>query len=381
MRSCSSAAPPIHVVTRPIAFAYDFLAVPGGAERLALHLGAAADVDLVAGYVDRDAFPPSALPSDACRTLTSPTGAYGWHALKALWAFHSRGALLRDYEAVVFSGFYAPEAVRFRTGRRNLYYCHTPPRFAYDLEDWFTRRASPLQRPAMRALVALIRARYEKAMRQMDRVAANSANVRRRLKKYLGIGDAPVIHPPVETRAFRWLGQDGYYLSTARLEPYKRVDLIVRAFMQMPHRRLVVASGGSQLEPLRRLAAGHENIRFTGWQTDERLRELTGRCIATLYLPIDEDFGISPVESMAAGKPVIGVAEGGLLETVLPELTGHLIAPRRLSDPGDAIGAIRAAVERLDAARALQMRCACEARAAQFDAAVFDRRFREFLDG
>jgi glycosyltransferase involved in cell wall biosynthesis len=200
------------------------------------------------------------------------------------------------------------------------------------------------------------------------------------LRQYLGIDHVAVIHPPIDTQNFRWLGQHAYYLSTARLEPYKRVDLIVRAFMEMPNRRLLVASGGSQYAELRELAAEHSNIHFTGWLSDKQLRAFIGRCIATIYLPVEEDFGISPVESMAAGKPVIGVAEGGLIETVVPGETGLLLAPRSLKDPATAIAAIREAADWLNADHAAAMRADCEARAAEFDAKIFDRQFREFLE-
>ena len=367
-------------MNRKNAFAYDFLAVPGGAERLALHvMGANEHFDLVTGYVDHAAFGNEELPVGRVRALTSTTGIRGWHAIKSFAAFHGREAFLQNYQTVVFSGFYAPEAVRHRSGMRNLYYCHTPPRFAYDFKDWFLSQAPATQRPLMYALVALVRSRYEKALQQMDRIAANSENVSRRLQRYLGIENAVVIHPPVDTEAYRWLGQDGYYLSTARLEPYKRVDLVVRAFMQMPDRKLVVASGGSQLDSLQRLAAGHDNIRFTGWQTAAQMRDLVGRCIATVYLPIDEDFGMSPVESMAAGKPVIGVAEGGLLETVLAEKTGRRVDQRELVDPDSAATAIRKAVDWLSTVQAKAMGTACESAASRFDAAVFDDRFRKFF--
>lgn len=142
----------------------------------------------------------------------------------------------------------------------------------------------------------------------------------------------------------------------------------------MPDRRLIVASGGSELEDLKRLADEAKNIYFTGWLPDRDLAEIVGNAIATLYIPIDEDFGISPLESMAAGKPVIGVAEGGLTETVLPEETGILV------DPDPAVSDIIAAVRRMTPELALSMRDACEQRAALFGRAIFIRRIREALE-
>ncbi|MBN2702197.1 MAG: glycosyltransferase, partial [Methylothermaceae bacterium] len=121
------------------------------------------------------------------------------------------------------------------------------------------------------------------------------------------------------------------------------------------------------------LAEGASNIQFVGWVDDEGLRCLIGRAVATIYLPRDEDFGMSPVESMAAGKPVIGVAEGGVLETVVDGKTGILLPP----DPSPE--AVCQAVKRLGPVRARTMREACEIRARRFDRQVFLDRMRRLV--
>lgn len=361
-----------------VAVAYDFMLVPGGAERLTLHaLRSHADWRLVTGFLDATAFDGVDLPLERMHTLTGPSRRRGWQGLKVLRAFERADEPLAEFERVLFSGSYAPAGIRHRPGGGNFYYCHTPPRFAYDLEDWTLEQAAPWQRPALRWLARRVRASYEDALARMDRVAANSETVRARLRRYLGLEDVAVIHPPVDTADWRWRGQEDFYLSNARLEPYKRVAWAVDTFRDLPDHTLVVASGGSELAALQARAEGCANIRFTGWCPETTLRDLTGRCIASLYLARDEDFGMSPVESMAAGKPVIGVAEGGLRETVVPDETGLLLPP----DAANDTEALRTAVLALDADRARSMRAACEARAARFDGAAFDRALDAFLDG
>ncbi len=168
----------------------------------------------------------------------------------------------------------------------------------------------------------------------MHVIVANSENVQRRIKRYLG-HDSIVVYPPIDTESFVWGEPQGYYLSTARLTPLKRVATIVEAFVRMPDRQLVVASGGEDEAALRRVAPrGHSNIRFTGWTDEAQLRSLISGAIATIYIPVDEDFGMSPVESMAAGKPVIGVAEGGLLETIVPGRDGGVLLAARSAARG-----------------------------------------------
>ena len=275
---------------------------------------------------------------------------------------------------MLYSGFYAPFAVHRQRDGRRIYYCHTPPRFAYDLRGFFLARYPAPVRPLASAFFDHVKRHYEEALARMDTVVANSENVRGRLKRFCGV-EAQVVHPPIDTERFRWIEAGDYYLSLARLAPYKRVDLVVQAFLAMPDRKLVVASGGPEEGRLRMLAAGATNIAFTGWTDDARLRDLVGRCRAAIYVPEDEDFGMSPVEAMAAGKPVIGVAEGGLLETVIDGETGLLVPPA----PG--VEALVEAVNRLDGARALAMREACEARAARFAAPRFLERMKALAAG
>lgn len=368
-----------------IALLHDFLLVPGGAEQFALHVRKRfGEIDCTCGFIDREAFPGEELSGLGIRTLTSPSRIQGWQGIKTMRAFQTRCRHIRDYDTVIYSGIYSPFAVRQHEHGRNIHYCHTPPRFVYDLRDYYLSTASAPQKLGLKAFVHYMRPRYEQAIGRMDTVIANSENVRKRLQQFVGVSEVVVIHPPVYTDRFSWVEQGDYYLSTARLEPYKRVELVVRAFMNMPDKKLVVASGGSQLGALQRLADGHDNIRFTGWCSASKLQDLVGRSVATIYIPIDEDWGMSPIESMAAGKPVIGVAEGGLRESVIEGETGILIDVSQEHVSGSAgvppaIHKIVSAVEFLDKARALRMRSACIARAALFSDKVFDQKFEDLL--
>ncbi len=206
----------------------------------------------------------------------------------------------------------------------------------------------------------------------MGTVIVNSENIRTRLKRYLGI-DSEVIYPPCETDKYKWLSQEDYYLSTARLDPLKRVDVVVKAFLEMPEKKLIVVSSGTDMPKIKKLAEDADNIQILGWVAEDVLADLMGRCIATLYIPKDEDFGISPLESMAAGKPVIGVREGGLRETVIHKETGLLVKPEPCLDD------LVEAVQWLDARKALDMRKQCEQQAMHFDSKEFLVKIRQVL--
>lgn len=274
--------------------------------------------------------------------------------------FATRAQFLSDYNCALYSGFYAPLAVHFQSQGKKICYCHTPPRFIYDQKDFYLNSLPAVSRPFLRLFIKYLQPRYESALDKMDVIVANSFAVQKRIFLYLG-KKADMVYPPCQVNHFNWQEQGDYYLSTARLDPLKRVDLVVKAFVSMPDKKLIVASGGPELAKLKKLAAGSPNIYFTDWCSEKKLVHLLSNCIATLYLPKDEDFGMSPVESMAAGKPVIGVAEGGLLETILQGETGILLDADSISEEE-----VCRAVRQMTPLLAIEMRKACEKRAMDF---------------
>jgi glycosyltransferase involved in cell wall biosynthesis len=292
-----------------------------------------------------------------------------WRQFKLARTFASRTAFLKNYDTVIYSGFYTPLAVRHHKNRHNILYCHTPPRFIYDQRDFYLNRLPFFLRPALHTFIQYLQPRYENAIAQMDILIANSENVRQRIQHYLG-KKAIVIYPPCDTDRFIWQGQGNYYLSTGRLDPLKQVDLIIQAFLKMPDKRLIVTSGGEEFDKLQKLAKNAPNIHLTGWVDEAQLATLVGNAIATLYIPKNEDFGMSPLESMAAGKPVIGIAEGGLLETIIPNETGILLAPTLNTET------LCQAVETMTPQVALKMRQACEIQAQRFRTDVFLENMR-----
>jgi len=385
--------------------------------------------DLVTGHLDERAFSQGYFDGATPKSLDAYHRAPRWLRFSQIfqlwWAF-AHLPLTRASWAV-FSGSFSPLAWKKISGRK-IFYCLTPPRLLYDQRIFMVRQVPAWQRPLLRCVMFLYRLAYERAVRHMDMIVTISETVRDRTIRYLG-HDSLVVHPPCETVRFQWMEAGGFYLSTARVDPLKRVALIVNAFKEMPGKRLVVVSGGADLPRVKGIAEGSPNIEVLGWVNDETLCDLMGRCIATIYIPRDEDFGISPVESMAAGKPVIGVQEGALFETVgegrgagsgeqgagsrergagsrgeRTEVGGQRTEDRRqrsevggrrheagrglmitdcgvlvAKDPG--IKDIVEAVEWMTPERAFGMRRACEVRASRFDTNVFLQKMRDVIEG
>ncbi|MCU7798958.1 MAG: glycosyltransferase [gamma proteobacterium symbiont of Lucinoma myriamae] len=319
---------------------YDYLQVQGGAEQVALMLSEYYDgfqqtegsqqaegSQLLVSSINPDNFDLSLPAIQKIQTLQSFSSIAPLRILKTIHGFKQSQSYINQFEQVIYSGFYAPLAINQRSYGNNFYYCHTPPRYLYDLKDYYRQKLNVVGRFLLQSYSDWYQPQYEQSLQQMDKVISNSINVQKRLKHYLNI-DSVVINPPVNIDRFKWLGQGDYYLSLARLEPYKQVDKIIEAFKQMPDKKLVIASGGSDYERLKQLAVSAPNISFTGWYSEAELVPLLGNAIASVYIAKDEDFGLSPVESQAAGKAVIGLAQGGLLETVRHGETGYLIEPQ-----------------------------------------------------
>lgn len=295
-----------------------------------------------------------------------------WRQFKLARNFENKTGFLNQYETAIYSGFYTPLAVKQHLRGKNILYCHTPPRFMYDQKTFYLQQLPWVLRPLLNAFTNWLQPRYEQAVENMDLIIANSQNIQRRIKHYLNV-ESTVIYPPCEIERFYWNSQGDYYLSFGRLDPLKRISRIVDAFLQMPDKKLVIVSDGSEFNNLKQQIGNAQNISLLGKVDEQTLLKLIGNCIATIYIPKDEDFGMSPVESMAAGKPVLGVAEGGLLESIIHEETGFLLLP----DPN--VEMIIEGIHYLTPQRALEMKESCEKQAQQFSVERFLNEMKRII--
>jgi glycosyltransferase involved in cell wall biosynthesis len=227
---------------------------------------------------------------------------------------------LRGYDLVISSESGPAKGVLTPSAARHVCYCHTPMRYLWELypaylNDW---TSSARKRALMRPIARNLRLWDFASAARVDDFVANSENVRRRIWKTYR-REAGVIHPPVAVETFFHKPPGDYFLAVSELVPYKQLDYAVRAFSKNG-KRLRIAGDGPEYKRLKQQAGG--SIEFCGRVSDADLRELYARCRAFL-LPGEEDFGISTVEALASGKPVIALARGGALETV-PEMGGVL---------------------------------------------------------
>ncbi len=249
-------------------------------------------------------------------------------------------------------------------------YCLTPTRFLW-LYDQYREREQihGAQDLALRPLLAALRRWDRAAAQRVDHFVAISREVQDRIRSIYR-RESTLIYPPVDTDYFA-PGRDpwrdgGYFLLVSRLIPYKRIDLAVEAFSQLPDQRLIVVGEGRDRAALQ--AKAGPNVAFLGRQPKARIRELLQGCQAFIF-PGYEDFGIAPVEAMSAGRPVIAYARGGALDTVLPGRTGELFHEQ-------SADSLRAVVARFDAGRYLPT--ACRRQAEQFSRRNFRQQLLDF---
>ncbi len=301
-----------------------------------------------------------------------------WRYFRAQLNFLFKAAkIVRRYDTVIFSGNNCLTAsFNCKRGTKKILYCHSPVRHVFDLRKKYRREQSKLWKKIIYYDIGswLIKFIYWLGINKMDIIIANSENIKNRLKNFIHQKTDYVIYPPIDINKFKYVGQGDYYLSFGRIEKLKRIPDIIRAFQQMPDKKLVVISGGPDLEKVKIMSKGYKNIKIAGWLNDQELANYLGSCIATIYIPIDEDFGMSPLESNAAGKPCIGVDEGGLKETIIDKKTGKLIpAKYTLKDLINAISW-------MTPERALAMRKDCEEHAKKFSKERFIKEMKEIVE-
>ena len=238
---------------------------------------------------------------------------------------------LRGYDLIVSSESGPAKGVLAPSTARHVCYCHTPMRYLWDLYPAYRNEwtASAWKRTLMAPLTNYLRVWDYSTAARVDEFVANSANVARRIWKTYR-REARVIYPPVDVESFYWKEPEDYYLIVSELVAYKRIDAAVSAFSK-DGRRLRIVGQGPEYQALRRMARG--NVEFCGRVTDVELRELYARSRAVV-LPGEEDFGMTPVEALASGKPVIALGRGGALESVpLTDPVGGLMydAPEDLA--------------------------------------------------
>jgi len=310
-----------HEAPPRVAIVHDWLVVYGGAERvlrelLAIYPDAAlyAVVDFLSAADRAKLFGKRAVTTFIQKL---PFAERHYRRYLPLMPLAVEQIDLADYDLVISSSHAVAKGVITGPDQVHVCYCHTPIRYAWDLQHQYLRQAG-LRRGFRAALARLvlhyIRLWDVRTAHGVDHFIANSCYIARRIRKVYGRG-ATVSYPPVDVDAFPLrIRKDGFYVAAGRLVPYKRFDLIIRAFAMMPDRQLIVIGDGPEIPRLRSLAG--PNVTLLGFQDRPVLLDHLQRARAFITAA-EEDFGIITVEAQACGTPVIAFGRGAARETVV----------------------------------------------------------------
>ncbi len=279
---------------------------------------------------------------------------------------------LSKYDVIIVSqtGAYFPNLVQ--KGKAKLVcYTHTPPRYLYGYmtaRDWQKDR---LMRLAGHTVNHFLRMVDFKASQNVDQFIANSEEIKARIQKFYR-RDAIVINPPVDIPEERKTSKKEYYVAGGRLARAKGIDVILDAFMDSGKAIKIFGKGfaGFEDELLEKVKGRKSKIEFVGEVTDEEKIELMREAKGYIFAAYDEDFGITPVEAMAVGTPVVAFRSGGVQETVVDGKTG-IFYDKNTADE------LNSAINKLEKSKIISE--ACRNQAEKFSARVFDKKIKEFI--
>ncbi|WP_165747486.1 glycosyltransferase family 4 protein [Klebsiella aerogenes] len=226
---------------------------------------------------------------------------------------------MSGHDVILSSSHAVAKGILTGPDQLHISYVHSPIRYAWDLQHQYLRESGlseGLKGFIAKYLLHKIRIWDYRTANGVDHFIANSKFISRRIHKVYG-RSSDVIYPPVDVNNFTLNeNKDNYYFTASRLVPYKRIDLIVDAFNEMPEKKLVVVGDGSEMDKIKSKAKG--NIEILGYQPNNIMQKHMQNAKAFVFAA-EEDFGITPVEAQACGTPVIAFGRGGVLETIIPE--------------------------------------------------------------
>jgi glycosyltransferase involved in cell wall biosynthesis len=356
-----------------VALVHDYLNQMGGAERVVIALHEIfPDAPIYTSIYDPERVDPVFRQMDIRTTFMQKLPLVTKHHQPYLpfYPFAMESLDLRGYDLVLSSSSAFGKGVITKPETMHICYCHTPMRWCWNYREYVEReQLGGMARRVLPFLITGLRVWDQTSAMRVDHFIANSPVVAERIAKYYR-REAVVIPPPVEAQRFPFdpaTQPEDYFLIVSRLIPYKRIDLAIEACnrLQLP---LVIIGSGRDEARLRRLAG--PTIRFTGRLSDEEVLHYYTHCRAFLF-PGEEDFGITPLEAQAAGRPVIAYGAGGALASVVEGVTGLFFREQTVESLAATLAAFD---ERQFDPQAIRNH------ALEFDLPRFHRRILQFIE-
>ena len=274
----------------------------------------------------------------------------------------------QKYDVVISSSSAFMHGIKTNKNTKHICYCHSPMRYAWDYTHEYIKNFHPFMQFLIAQKLNKIREWDYRAANRPDVLIANSKHVQKRIQKYWR-RDCEVIHPPVDVKRFTPQGNhEDYFLIVSALTPFKKIDLAIHTFNKIK-RKLVIIGDGAQRKYLESISK--DNIEFLGYKDNHSTRDYIENCRAFIF-PGEEDFGITPVEAMAAGKPVLAYGMGGVLESVQANISGEFFYHPTSSSLEDGLARLMANEKYYDPQKIRSI-------AERFDESVFERKMKKII--
>lgn len=367
----------LHKSSMKIAIVCDWLVTYAGAERVLTHLLQCfpeADLFSVIDFLEEDVRQHYCLGKKAKTTFIQrlPKAKMHYRTYLPLMPLAIEQLDLSAYDLIISSSHAVAKGVITGPNQRHISYVHSPMRYAWDFQHQYLRESglqSGLKSMVTRYLLHRLRLWDYCSAARVDHFITNSAYIAKRIQKVYR-REATVIHPPVDVEHFACCTEkENFYLTASRFVPYKRIDLIVKAFAQMPDKKLVVIGDGPDEKKIKALVTA--NVELKGYLEKEALVTLMQKAKAFIFAA-EEDFGIVPLEAQACGTPVIAYGRGGALETVIAQKTGLFFEEQAPESIIDAVQRFESMPEKMKAEN-------CRENALRFSAERFRREIMDYV--
>lgn len=356
-----------------IAIFHNYMDNIGGAEIVGLTLARELKADFYSTNFDEDKITKMGFTDVTLKSIGKIPINAPLRQQMALWRFRMLN-LKKKYDFYIIDGDWAMSGAV--NNKPNLWYVMSPIREIWDSYEFTRQQVVPwFLRPVFDCWVWYNRYLNRRYVKHVTNIVAISENTRQRIKKYLK-RDAVMIYPPVNTAKFYYRPHKNYWLSVNRLFSHKRIDLQMKAFRELPNERLILVGSYEESRHFKRYAnyikkIKPDNVEIVSWIDFNMLTKLYANCKGFITTAIDEDFGLTPIEAMASGKPVIAPNEGGYKETIIDGVTGKLIDNITVKKLIRAIREVGVNSE--------NYKDSCQKQAKKFDTKVFIQKINQII--
>jgi glycosyltransferase involved in cell wall biosynthesis len=343
---------------------HDYFGAVGGGEKTVLSIADILKADIITTDIDALSILKPTVPVHSLYQTVkiSPMKQISASAIFSMADFRD------EYDFFIFTGDWSIHAAKKH--QPNLWYCYTPVRAFYDSYQDIQQLMRPLSRMLFCGWATIHRPLYERAIEKVTNIVSISNTVAERVQRFLN-RESSIIYPPIDVKRYSCKEYGDFWLSVNRIYPAKRLELQIETFRSLPEDKLVIVGGYSKGDHAATYARHilndlPSNVTYLGEIREDEIVDLYARCKGHITTAMNEDFGLTPIEAMASGKPVVAVNEGGFRETIT--LKTGLLVPANKIELANAITKIRDQPE--------AFRDYCLTRSKDFDISTFEKKFK-----